>query len=136
MTWRVVVMNFRGHDPPPQAMDAGYHPPPLGAPQAVRDDISAALADIDWSDPHRGRLVAGDLTLDLVLPAGAPIASAGSSAAIERMEILASGRGDPVALVVHLCGVNGWAAYDTAAGAFIDLADPDPAGWLASGGSP
>jgi hypothetical protein len=39
------------------------------------------------------------------------------------------GTGNPLPVIVRLCRQNGWVAFDSAAGTFLDLEDPSPEGW-------
>jgi hypothetical protein len=109
---RFVLYNFRGHSPPLEAMRApGWHPPPLGDATAVRDDISRAL-EVDWSDLLRGVVDGGSFTIAFVLePDGV----------MESLSVAVAGDGKAEPLIVHLCLVNGWAAYDVEKEAFLDL---------------
>lgn len=118
MTRDYLVLNFDGHPPPPLAALSGRRGGhSMGSPDRVRSDVDGALVDVDWSDPSRGRLDADTVVLDFEI---------GGGPAVEGFLVRARGEVRKAAgLLVHLCRVNGWAALDCAAGAFLDLEDPE-----------
>jgi hypothetical protein len=92
----------------------------MGSPDRVRGDIDGALVDVDWTDPSRGRLDAGAVVIDFEIGEGR------KGQGIDGFLVHAEGDAREAArLLVHLCRVNGWAALDCAAGAFLDLEDPE-----------
>jgi hypothetical protein len=116
-----LIVNFDGHPPPPLAALSGAHGShSMGSPDRVRADVDGALVDVDWKDPSRGRLDAGAVVLDFEIGEGR------EGQELDGFLVRAHGGAREAAgLLVHLCRVNGWAALDCAAGAFLDLEDPD-----------
>ena len=114
MDWarELIVLDFHGHPPlSGDPLGAGYVSQPIGDAARLRAAISDAIADVDWSDPHRGRVSGAGFSLELEL---------GSEPTLRRC--LARARGDAArGLVAHLCRVHGWAVFDLAARAFVDL---------------
>jgi hypothetical protein len=112
-----LILNFDGHPPPPLATLSGARGGhTMGSAERVRRDVDGALVDVDWADPELGRLDAGTVALDFAV---------GEAPAVDGFLVRARGDARKAAgLLVHLCRVNGWAALDCAAGAFLDLDDP------------
>jgi hypothetical protein len=124
-SWDVMILNFDGHTPLPLAsFRPGRGARPMGPPDRVRRAIDTALADVDWFDPKRGVLDAGEPVLELDL---------GDQGVVQGFVIHVRRPRGAAALIAHLCLVNGWAALDCASGAYLDLDDPDA--WR-SGGRP
>ena len=123
--WDFMILNFDGHTPLPLAsFRPGAGARPMGPPDVVRRAIDDALADVDWSDPRRGLLDAGEPVIELDL---------GSQDVVDDFIVHVRRQGGAATLIAHLCLVNGWAALDCASGAYLDLDDPDA--WR-SGGRP
>jgi hypothetical protein len=116
-----LILNFDGHPPPPLVVLSGARGSHrMGSPDRVRSDVDGALVDVDWTDPSRGRLDAGTVVLDF------EIGEAREGQDLDGFLVRAHGVAREAAgLLVHLCRVNGWAALDCAAGAFLDLEDPE-----------
>ncbi len=91
--------------------------------EAVRRAVSRALPGIEWEEPVQGRYRGLSLAVDVQLP---------SLGVVDSMALHLSGPGDPLPVVLRLCRQNGWVAFDSVAGDFLDLRNPDP-GRLAGG---
>lgn len=112
-----MILNFDGHTPLPlAAFRPGRGARPMGPPEEVQRAIDAALAEIDWSDPRRGLLDAGEAVLEIDL---------GDQGVVQGFVIRVRGSRGAAPLIAHLCLVNGWAALDRARGVYLDLDDPD-----------
>jgi hypothetical protein len=108
----VKVFDFDGHTPPEEAVRPGFQPRSMGSAEAVREAISRALVDVDWSNPRCGVLTDEGYTLEFDL---------GQVEAVQGLTLHIHGGGDVMGVVAHLCLVNGWAALDHAIGEFLDL---------------
>jgi hypothetical protein len=92
----------------------------MGMAEEVRRAVSRALPGIDWTEPvqgvYRGRLY----SIDVQLP---------SRGVVDSFGLHVRGLGNPMAAIVRLCRQNGWVAFDSAAGTFLDLENPSPESW-------
>ena len=111
-TLQLVLLDFHGHTPlPGDPMADGYRSEPMGHAARVREAISSALADVDWSDPACGRVHAAESALEMCVE---------DEPQVRRVTVHARGT-EARSMVVHLCRVLGWAAYEPATGAFLNL---------------
>jgi hypothetical protein len=118
-TWDVMIVNFDGHLPLlPASFQPGRGPLPMGSPEIVRRRVDEALAEVDWSDPARGRITVGrtaEVMLEIEL---------GHTAQLDRFVIHVHSPSGAGALICHLCLVQNWAAFDCARGVYLDLMEP------------
>ncbi len=90
---------------------------PLGMADEVRRAVTRALPGIEWDEPVLGSYRGLSLAVDVVLP---------SRGVVDSMALHLSGPGDPLPVVLRLCRQNGWVAFDSVAGDFLDLQNPNP----------
>jgi hypothetical protein len=93
---------------------------PLGMADEVRKAVSRALPGIDWMEPVQGTYDGRGYSIDAQLP---------SRGVVDSIGLHVRGTGNPLPVIVRLCRQNGWVAFDSAAGTFLNLEDPSPAGW-------
>lgn len=93
---------------------------PLGMAEEVRRAVSRALPGIDWTEPVQGVYAGRTFSIDVQLP---------SRGVVDSFGLHVRGIGNPLPAIVRLCRQNGWVAFDSAAGTFLDLEDPSPEGW-------
>jgi len=121
MSWDVLVFNFDGPVPPDETLkQKGYQPPPLGTAHLVREKISRSVPGIDWSNPGWGILRMGSLLIEFGLQ---------EDGIVDCLGIHVYGRGNPMPVIQHICSDNGWSAFDTSSGDWLDYENPSDAGW-------
>lgn len=117
MSWDVLILHPESAAEPPE------HRPrlkPLGMADEVRRAVSRALPGLDWTEPVEGIYDGRAYSIDVQLP---------SRGVVDSIGLHVRGIGNPLPAIVRLCRQNGWVAFDSAAGTFVDLEDPSPAGW-------
>lgn len=117
MSWDVLILHPESTSEPPE------HRPrlkALGMADEVRKAVSRALPGIDWTEPVQGLYDGRGYSIDAQLP---------SRGVVDSIGLHVRGTGNPLPAIVRLCRQNGWVAFDSAAGTFLDLEDPSPEGW-------
>lgn len=116
MSWDVLILH------PDSASEPEDRPrlKALGMADEVRKAVSRALPGIDWTEPVQGVYDGRGYSIDAQLP---------SRGVVDSIGLHVRGTGNPLPAIVRLCRQNGWVAFDSAAGTFLDLEDPSPAGW-------
>ena len=117
MSWDVLILH-----PDSAAAPAEGDPQlrPLGMADDVRRAVSRALPGIEWDAPVLGSYRGAALSVDVELP---------SKGVVDSFALHLRGLGNPMPVIVRLCRQNDWVAFDSAAGAFLDLASPSAEGW-------
>lgn len=105
MSWDVMIISSKEA---PEALTLDYvasdwQLESMGDPNFVRQAISAALPDVDWSDSSYGAFYGEGFRLYF---------SVQEKSSIDLMVWNIRGNGDPIPAIFHLCEQNGWAAYD------------------------
>jgi hypothetical protein len=120
MSWDVMVFHLRER---PKSLEELTEDGllPLGAAANVRAQISAALSDIDWSDPTWGLYGGRGFSIEF---------NVGKNDPIQHMMLHVRGGGDAISDIMKLVGSNGWVAFDCSTGEFLDPAAPSDAGWV------
>lgn len=116
MSWDVLILH------PDSTSEPEDRPrlKPLGMADEVRKAVSRALPGIDWTEPVQGVYDGRGYSIDAQLP---------SRGVVDSVGLHVRGTGNPLPAIVRLCRQNGWVAFDSAAGTFLDLEDPSPEGW-------
>jgi hypothetical protein len=78
------------------------------------------LPGIEWDAPVQGSYRGIALSVDVELP---------SRGVVDSFALHLRGMVNPMPVIVRLCRQNGWVAFDSTAGTFLDLQDPSSAGW-------
>lgn len=120
MSWDVMILRFDGPPPPVEDIADDHQALPLGDAADVRTRISAVLPEVDWTDPAWGVLEGDGFSIEFNFQADGPVTG---------FMLHVRGRGDPITPTITLCSAYGWAALDTSAGEFLDLAKPSHSGW-------
>ena len=115
MSWDVVIL---AEAPPEKA--GGGELDPLGTADEVRQRVSAALPEVDWSDPEWGLLRGDGGTIEF---------GVNDTGQDDLMMLEVRGGGDPVAAIANLCNANDWVALDTSTDELIDLENPSGDSW-------
>lgn len=115
MAWDVLILH-------PESSSAEERPQlkPLGMADEIRRAVSRTLSGIDWAGPLQGRYEGRSFEIEVVLP---------SRGVVDSFALHVRGMDDPTPLIASLCRRNGWAAFDSASGSFLDLDDPSPESW-------
>lgn len=115
MSWDLLILH-------PESSSAEERPQlrPLGMADDIRRAVSRTLSGIDWVGPVQGRYEGRSCDIEVVLP---------SRGVVDSFALHVSGMGDPTPLVASLCKRNGWVAFDSASGSFLDLENPSPESW-------
>jgi hypothetical protein len=93
---------------------------PLGMADDIRRAVSRSLPGIEWDAPVQGSYRGAVLSVDVELP---------SRGVVDSFALHLRGAGNPMPVIVKLCRQNGWVAFDSAAGTFLDLQDPSAESW-------
>ena len=117
MSWDVLILHPESGAAPPEGR---LQLKPLGMAEDVRRAVSRALPGIDWTEPVQGIYDGRAYSIDVQLP---------SRGVVDSFGLHVTGGGNPLPAIVRLCRQNGWVAFDSAAGTFLDLEDPSPRGW-------
>ena len=88
---------------------------PLGLAEDVRKAVSRALPGIDWTEAVQGVYEGRSYSIEVELP---------SRGVVDSFGLHVRGSGDPLPAIVRLCRQNGWVAFESAAGTFLDLDNP------------
>ncbi len=115
MSWDVLILH-----PEPSSAEERPQLRPLGLADDIRRAVSRTLPGIDWAGPVRGHYESRSCDIEVVLP---------SHGVVDSFALHVSGMGDPTPLIVSLCKRNGWAAFDSASGSFLNLDEPTPESW-------
>lgn len=115
MSWDVLILH-------PGSSSADEHPQlkPLGMAEDVRRAVSRTLSGIEWVGPKQGRYEGRSHDIEVVLP---------SLGVVDSFALHVRGVEDPTPLIASLCKRNGWVAFDSASGSFLDLEAPTPDRW-------
>jgi len=117
VSWDVLILHPESASEPPEDRPRLK---PLGMAAEVRRAVSRALPGVDWTEPVEGIYDGRAYSIDVQLP---------SRGVVDSIGLHVRGFGNPLPAIVRLCRQNGWVAFDSAAGTFVDLEDPSPAGW-------
>lgn len=115
MSWDVLILH-----PEPSSAEERPQLKPLGMAEDIRRAVSRTLSGIDWAGPVRGHYEGRSCAIEVVLP---------SQGVVDSFALHVRGMGDPTPLVASLCKRNGWVAFDSASGSFLDLDEPTPESW-------
>jgi len=118
VSWDVLILHPESASEPPEDRPRLK---PLGMADEVRRAVSRALPGVDWTEPVEGIYDGRAYTIDVQLP---------SRGVVDSIGLHVRGIGNPLPAIVRLCRQNGWVAFDSAAGTFVDL--EDPGGWESS----
>jgi hypothetical protein len=86
----------------------------------VRRAVSRALPGIEWDAPVQGSYRGAAVSVDVELP---------SQGVVDSFALHLRGAGNPMPVIVRLCHQNGWVAFDSVAGTFLDLKAPSAEDW-------
>ena len=120
MSWDVMVFHLKG--PAPSSLEQFQESDcqPLGTAAEVRQQISAKLGRVDWSDPHWGIYEEDPFSIEFNI---------GRQERVDNMMLHVRGGGDAVAALVRFARPLGWSVLDCSTGQFLDLDHPSQAGW-------
>jgi hypothetical protein len=93
---------------------------PLGLADEVRRAVSRALPGIEWTEPLQGSYEGRAVAVRVELP---------SRGVVDSFALHLRGPGNPFPVLVRICRQNGWVAFDSVAGTFLDLDDPSTEDW-------
>ncbi|HWM92788.1 MAG TPA: hypothetical protein VN493_18635 [Thermoanaerobaculia bacterium] len=114
MSWDVLILAPGSAAAPPEGR---LQLQPLGMAEEVRRAVGRALPGIDWTEPVQGVYEGRAYSIDVQLP---------SRGVVDSIGLHVRGFGNPLPVIVRLCRQNGWVAFDSAAGTFLNLEDPSP----------
>lgn len=117
MSWDVLILHPESASGPPEDRPRLK---PLGMAEEVRRALSRALPGIDWTEPVQGIYDSRGYSIHVELP---------SRGVVDSVGLHVRGIGNPLPVIVRLCRQNGWVAFDSAAGTFVDLDNPSSEGW-------
>jgi hypothetical protein len=117
VSWDVLILHPDSAAAPP---DGDPQLRPLGLADEVRRAVSRALPGIEWDAPVQGSYRGAAVSVDVELP---------SQGVVDSVALHLRGLGNPMPVIVRLCRQNGWVAFDSAAGTFLDLKEPSAEGW-------
>ena len=120
MSWDVMLFKFEGEPPDFEELPDDFKPPTMGDAAALRRSISASLPGVDWSDPAWGILDGDGWSIEFNHQA---------TGQTDQIMLHVRGGGDPIVAIVKLCKTNGWSAFDTSSGEFLNLDAPSAEGW-------
>lgn len=117
MTWDVLILH-----PDSAAAPSEGDPTlrPLGMADEVRRAVSRVLPGIEWDAPVQGSYRGAAVSVEVELP---------SQGVVDSVALHLRGPRNPMPVIVRLCRQNGWVAFDSAAGTFLDLAAPTSEDW-------
>jgi hypothetical protein len=117
VSWDVLILHPESASAPEEG-----HPQlkPLGMADEVRRAVSRALPGIEWPEPLQGSYEGRAVSVRVELP---------SRGVVDSFALHLRGPGNPLPMLVRICRQNGWVAFDSVAGTFLDLHDPSPEGW-------
>jgi hypothetical protein len=93
---------------------------PLGMADEVRRAVSRALPGIEWDAPVQGSYRGTAVDVDVELP---------SQGVVDSFALHLRGAANPMPFILRICRQNGWVAFDSVAGSFLDLQNPAAQGW-------
>jgi hypothetical protein len=117
VSWDVLILHPESAEAPPEG-DPQLRP--LGMADDVRRAVSRALPGIEWDAPVQGSYRGLAVSVDVELP---------SRGVVDSVALHLRGPGNPMPVIVRICLQNGWVAFDSVAGTFLDLQDPSTEGW-------
>lgn len=117
MSWDVLILHPDSAAAPPEG-DPRLRP--LGMADEVRRAVSRALPGIEWDAPVQGSYRGAAVSVDVELP---------SQGVVDSFALHLRGPRNPMPVVLRICRQNGWVAFDSAAGTFLDLGDPSAEDW-------
>ena len=112
-------MKVDGQPPPAEEFD-GHTFLPMGSPDEVREQISAHLSGIDWSNPFWGNYDTGNLSIEIDIGKDDPVVG---------VWLVVRGEGEPVPVIMQFVKPLGWLAFDQAAASFLDVDHPERSSW-------
>lgn len=120
MVWDVMLIKL---DALPEE-DAELDPQPMGHPAIVSRRITKAWPGIRWRGVE-GRVEQGDCVFDVEVSCDdSPVVGNATS-----VHVRVRGSGEPLPFLQSLCESNGWFAFDSQGGEFLDLEAPSPPSW-------
>jgi hypothetical protein len=117
VSWDVLILHPESAAAPPEG-DPLLRP--LGMADDVRRAVSRALPGIEWNAPVQGSYRGLAVSVDVELP---------SRGVVDSVALHLRGPGNPMPVIVRICLQNGWVAFDSVAGTFLDLQDPSAERW-------
>lgn len=117
MSWDVLILHPDSASAP---SDGGPQLRPLGMADEVRRAVSRALPGIEWDAPVQGSYRGLAVSVDVELP---------SQGVVDSVALHLRGPRNPMPVILRICRQNGWVAFDSAAGTFLDLRDPSAEEW-------
>ncbi len=117
MSWDVLILHPESAAAPP---DGDPRLRPLGMADEVRRAVSRALPGIEWDAPVQGSYRGTAVDVDVELP---------SQGVVDSFALHLRGAANPMPFIIRICRQNGWVAFDSVAGSFLDLQNPAARGW-------
>lgn len=117
MSWDVMVMDVGTPPPPMEEMEAGNV---MGSPDKVREQISAHLPDVDWSDPSWGIYEGDGFSFEFNM---------GEEEEQDGFMVHVRGGGDAISALLQFAIPNGWSLLDCSTSEWIDPDNPSDEGW-------
>lgn len=120
MSWDVLVVNFAGKTPP--ANEMADEPPavPLGPAAKVRNDITAKLPGVDWSDPTWGIYEGETFSIEFNI---------GKDDPLESIMLHVRGGGAAIPAMMAFAKPLGWSLLDCSTSEYLDPENPSSEGW-------
>jgi hypothetical protein len=118
VSWDVLILHPDSVAAPTEGAAAQLRP--LGMADEIRRAVSRALPGIEWDAPVQGSYRGAAVSVDVELP---------SQGVVDSFALHLRGVGNPMPVIVRLCRQNGWVAFDSAAGAFLDLTSATTEDW-------
>lgn len=120
MSWDVIILNYKDNPPDFNNLPDDFQPPIIGLKSEIREKINIVFNSVDWSDPDWGISKCNGFSIEFSLPKDDSPTS---------IALHIRGGGDPIPLIVQMCKLNNWSAFDTSTGKWIDLNKPNKKGW-------
>jgi hypothetical protein len=117
VSWDVLILHPDSAAAPP---DGDPRLRPLGLADEVRRAVSRALPGIEWDAPVQGSYRGVAVSVDVELP---------SQGVVDSVALHLRGLGNPMPVIVRICRQNGWVAFDSAAGTFLNLKEATAERW-------
>lgn len=120
MSWDVSVFGASTPPPPVSEMPNDWRGTSLGLGAAVREQISACIPDVDWSDPTWGHFRGDGFSFEFNM---------GQKEPLDGFMIHVRGGGDAVATLLRLAERAKWYLLDCSEGEWLHHCSNPEAGW-------
>lgn len=111
MSYDFSIINWKGKGKPIRNKEGDFDCAEIGKANDIRQRLTQAFPEIDFSDPAWGILDCGDDLIEFNI---------GKSESIRRLMVHTHDPEQAAPLIAELCQQNGWSAYDHQTGQMLE----------------